>query len=139
VLTDRELVLKCVSMETQAPTAAPDRFIRLVKKAMIGQRFTLRQLAEKSDLSPAYLSRLFNRERGLPTDERITKLEEVLDIQPRGLLFDAAERHDQVVTKVLKKDSERLLMRSLAPLTAEEFAQVVKVAERLAKKHQPEK
>ena len=74
-------------------------------------------------------------ERGAPTNETITRLEETLNIQPRGQLFDAAGRQDSLVTKVLNRDNQRILMRSLAPLTPDEFAKVVKVAEKLAKKY----
>ena len=120
-------------MESQQPTAAPERFIRLVKRAMAAQGFSLRQLADKASVSPAYLSRLFNKERGVPADETITRLEQVLNIEPRGLLFDAAGRHDQVATKVFKKSDARILMRAVASLNEEQLAQVIKVAERLAK------
>lgn len=120
-------------METQQPTAAPDRFIRLVRRAMVVRGFSLRQLAEQAGVSPAYLSRLFNKERGLPADETITRLENVLDIQPRGLLFDAAGRHDLVAAKVFKKEDARILMRAVAALNEEQLAQVIRVAERLAK------
>jgi transcriptional regulator with XRE-family HTH domain len=123
-------------MTTQEPTSAPERFLRLLKKALGGSRLSLRQAAAKADISPAYLSRLLKGERGVPGNDTITRLEEVLDVQPRGLLFDAAGRHDTVVAKVVRKDSERLLMRSLAPLNPNEFAEVVKKAGQLAAKYQ---
>ncbi len=104
---------------------------------MNGKGLSLRQLAQKSGVSPAYLSRLYNRERGLPADEIIAKFEEVLDI-PRGSLFDAAGRHDQELARFFRKDSGRLLMRTVAPLTAEELAQVQKIAERFANRHTKE-
>jgi transcriptional regulator with XRE-family HTH domain len=121
-------------MEAQEPTAAPRQFIRRLKSAMNGQGLSLRRLAEKTGVSPAYLSRLFNQERGLPADETIARFEEVLDI-PRGALFDAAGRHDQELAKFFRKDSGRLLMRTVAPLTAEELAEVQKIAERFANRH----
>ena len=122
-------------MQTQEPTAAPDRFIRMLKNAMDGHGLSLRQLARKTGLSPAYLSRLFNEERGLPADDTIAKFEELLDIQPRGKLFDAAGRHDRDAAKFFQKNSARLLMRTLAPLTEAEMAQVQKVAQRLVNQH----
>ena len=123
-------------MTTQEPTSAPERFLRLLKRALAGSGLSLRQAAAKADISPAYLSRLLKGERGLPGNDIIARLETVLDVQPRGLLFDAAGRHDSLVSKVVNKDSQRLLMRSLAPLTQDEFARVVKVAKQLARKHQ---
>ena len=125
-------------MEAQKATAAPGRFIRTLKDAMDGKGLSLRQLADRAGVSPAYLSRLFNRERGLPTDETISKFEEVLDIQPRGALFDAAGRHDGVATRFVQKDGARLLMRTVGPLTEAEMAQVLKVAKRLASRHAKE-
>jgi transcriptional regulator with XRE-family HTH domain len=122
-------------MEAQKATAAPGRFIRTLRDAMDGQGFSLRRLADKTGVSPAYLSRLFNKERGLPADETIAKFEEVLDIQPRGALFDAAGRHDGIAAKFVQKGGARLLMRTLGPLTEVEMAQVQKVAQQLASRH----
>jgi transcriptional regulator with XRE-family HTH domain len=131
-------LLNFSQMEAQKATAAPGRFIRTLKDAMDGNGLSLRQLADKAGVSPAYLSRLFNKERGLPTDETIAKFEEVLDIRPRGALFDAAGRHDGVAAKFVQKDGARLLMRTLGPLTEAEMAQVQKVAQRLASQHAKE-
>lgn len=130
-------------MATQEPTAAPDPFVRQLRKAIAGQGLSLREIGRRIGVSTAYMSRLVNKQRGLPTDQdagrdMITKLEEVLDIQPRGLLFDAAGIHDSVASKVLNRDGARILMRTLARLTDEEMAQVQKVAERYAKHHQTE-
>jgi len=125
-------------MEAQQPTAAPVRFIRLLKDGMNKQGLSLRQLADKAGVSPAYVSRLFNRERGLPAHETIAKFEEVLDIQPRGTLFDAAGRHDREAEKFFRRDNARLLMRTLAPLTEAELAQVQEVAQQFANRHTKE-
>jgi transcriptional regulator with XRE-family HTH domain len=122
-------------MATQPPTSAPTEFVRLLKQSFDGSGMTLAEVSGKADISPAYLSRLLNGERGVPAIGIITRLEEVFDIQPRGLLFDAAGLHDSVVSKVLKKDNARVLMRSLGPLTDEEMATVLNVVEALAKKH----
>jgi len=122
-------------MTTQQPTAAPDRFVRLLRVALASQTLSLRKVAEKADISPAYLSRLANGERGLPTDDAIIgKLEKALDIPP-GRLFDAAERPDDTARTFLKKQQARPLMRSLAPLSDEDLAKVLKVANELAQKH----
>jgi len=122
-------------MTMQQPTSAPDRFLRLLRVALASQTLSLRKVAEKADISPAYLSRLVNGERGLPTDDTIIgKLEQALDIQP-GKLFDAAERPDATAKTFLKKQQARPLMRSLAPLSDEDLAKVLKVADELARKH----
>ncbi len=124
------------AMTEQQPTSAPERFLRLFRRAVQGRRVSLREVARQAGVSAAYLSRLLNGERGLPADETIARLEEVLDVQPRGMLFDAAGRHDSVLTKVTSKDPERVLMRSLAPLSKTEYEQVVQYARRLAKKYE---
>jgi hypothetical protein len=127
------------SMASQEPTAAPDAFVRLLRKAVAAQGLPLREIGRRIGVSTAYMSRLVNKQRGLPDDDAIIiKLEEVLDIQPRGLLFDAAGRHDAVAAKVLKKEGARTLMRTLARLTDEEMAQVQKVAEQYARRREAE-
>ena len=124
-------------MTAQKPTPAPDRFVRLLRLALGSQPLSLRKVAEKAGLSPAYLSRLVNGERGLPTDDTIiAKLEQVLDVAP-GRLFDTAERPDLTAKTFLKKQQARPLMRSLAPLSDEDLAKVLAVAEKLANKYHP--
>jgi transcriptional regulator with XRE-family HTH domain len=125
-------------MTTQQPTPAPDRFVRLLRLALASQSLSLRKVAGKAGISPAYLSRLVNGERGLPTDDTtIAKLEQVLDFPP-GRLFDAAERPDLTAKTFLKKQQARPMLRSLAPLSDDDLAKVLKVAEKLAKKHHPD-
>jgi hypothetical protein len=126
-------------MTTQQPKSAPPEFIRLLKESLDRSGLTHCEVAGKIDISPAYLSRLLNGERGVPAIGIITRLEEVFDIQPRGRLFDAAGLHDSVLSNVLKKDNARVLLRSLAPLTGEEMAAVLNMAQLLAKKHSHEK
>jgi transcriptional regulator with XRE-family HTH domain len=124
-------------MTIQQPTAAPDRFIRLLEKSIEAQDLSLRDAARKAGVSIAYLSRLLSKQRGLPADATITKFENVLEIEP-GRLFDAAGRHDALASKVFKNKEARRLLRSLEPLSDDEFAKVLNEAERLAKKYHPE-
>ena len=124
-------------MMIQEPTAAPDRFIRLLNKSIEQHGLSLREVACKADVSIAYISRLLNKQRGLPADETITKFEKALGIEP-GRLFDAAGRHDAVASKVFKNDSARRLLRSLESLSDDDFAKILKEAERLAKKYHSE-
>ena len=67
-------------MPENKPTKAPDRFIRLLKKAMDEhpEKLSLRRVAKRADLSPAYLSLLLSGERGVPSNEAIAQLERVL-------------------------------------------------------------
>jgi transcriptional regulator with XRE-family HTH domain len=123
---------------TQQPTPAPDRFVRLLRLALASQSLSLRKVAEKAGISPGYLSRLVNGERGLPADDTIiAKLEQVLDFPP-GRLFDAAERPDLTAKSFLKKPEARPMMRTLARLSDEDLAQVQAVLDKLDKKHHPD-
>ena len=125
-------------MTTQQPTSAPDRFVRLLRVALAGQPLSLRKVAESAEISPGYLSRLVNGERGLPTDDTIiAKLEKVLDIAP-GRLFDAAERPDITAKSFLKKQQARPLMRSLGQLNDADLSKVLAVAEKLARQYHPD-
>lgn len=124
-------------MIEQQPTSAPTEFIRLLKQAILNSGLTSAEVSFKADISPAYLSRLLHGVRGIPADSILSRLEDVLDMDPRGQLFDAAGRHDAVVSRVLKKDKGRALMRKLAPLTDDQIAIVLNVAEGLAAKHHP--
>jgi transcriptional regulator with XRE-family HTH domain len=124
-------------MTEQQPTSAPPEFIRLLEQSIRDSGLTKAQVAFKADISPAYLSRILHGVRGVPADGILVRMEDVLDMQPRGQLFDAAGRHDAVVSKVLKKDQGRALMRKLAPLTDDDFGTILNVAEALAKKYFP--
>ena len=124
-------------MTEQQATSAPPEFIRLLVHGIRNSGLTKAEVAFKADISPAYLSRLLHGVRGVPADTILVRLEDVLDIQPRGRLFDAAARQDAVVNKVLQKPKGRVLMRSLASLTDDELAIILSVADGFAKKHQP--
>ena len=124
-------------MTIQEPTAAPDRFVRMLDKAIKDNGLSQREVARKAGVSIAYISRLLNKQRGLPADETIGKFEKVLEIEP-GRLFDAAGRHDAVASKLFKHEGTRRLLRSLEPLSPEQLAAVLAEAERLAAKYHPE-
>lgn len=124
-------------MEEQQPTSAPPEFIRLLEQGIRDSGLTKAQVAFKADISPAYLSRLLHGVRGVPADSILVRLEDVLDLDPRGQLFDAAGRHDTVVRRVLGKSTGRVLMRKLAPLNDEDMSTILNVAEALGRKYQP--
>lgn len=124
-------------MATQEPTAAPDQFVRLLRKSIAAEGLSLREIGRRIGASTAYMSRLVNKQRGLPADQTITKMEQALNIEP-GILFDAAGRHDAVLAKVCKNEKTRRLIRQLEPLTDEEVDKVLTEVERLAKKYHPE-
>jgi transcriptional regulator with XRE-family HTH domain len=124
-------------MTEQQPTSAPREFIRLLEQGIRDSGLTKAEVAFNADISPAYLSRILHGVRGVPADSILVRLEDVLDLNPRGQLFDAAGRHDAVVSRVLKKDKGRILMRKLAPLSDDDLGTVLNVAEALARKYQP--
>src|ERR1700690_1685423 len=71
---------------------APEGFIRLLREGMEKRRLSLNQLAEQAGVSPAFLSRIMNKQRGLPSDKAILRLAQVLDLQPNERLLTAAGR-----------------------------------------------
>jgi transcriptional regulator with XRE-family HTH domain len=125
-------------MATQQPTAAPDQFVRLLRKSIASERLSLREIGRRIGASTAYMSRLVNKKRGLPADKTITKMEKALNIEP-GVLFNAAGRHDAVTAKVFKNEKTRQLIRSLEPLTDEQFDEVLKKVQDLKEKYHPDK
>jgi transcriptional regulator with XRE-family HTH domain len=124
-------------MTIQEPTAAPDRFIRLLDRSIEEQGLSLREVARLAGVSIAYLSRLLSKQRGLPAKKTIEKFEKVLEIEP-GRLFDAAGLHDALASKVFKNEGARHFLRSLELLSDEERAKVLQEAALLAKKYHPE-
>ena len=110
---------------------APDRFIRLLQKAINEhpERLSMRQVARRADLSPAYLSLLLNGERGIPSNEAISRLEEVLDFAS-GELFKAAERPDDQALEFFRKEEAGSIMRTLAQLPSSQLPEIRKVIER---------
>ena len=124
-------------MLEQQPTSAPPEFIRLLEQGIRDSGLTKGEIAFKADISPAYLSRILHGVRGVPADSILVRLENVLAMDPPGQLFDAAGRHDAVVSRVLKKNKGRTLMRKLAMLPDDDIGTVLNVAEALARKYQP--
>jgi transcriptional regulator with XRE-family HTH domain len=124
-------------MTEQQPTSARPEFIRLLEQAIRDSGQTKAEVAFKADISPAYLSRLLHGVRGVPADSILVRLENILAMDPPGQLFDAAGRHDAVISRVLKKKNARPLMRKLAPLSDDDMGTILNVAEALARKYQP--
>jgi len=114
---------------------APERFIRLLKKAMAEhpEKLSLRQVAKRADISPAYLSLLLNAERPAPSNDAIAQLERVLDI-PEGDLFKAAARPDDEALEFFRKDEAGSIMRTLAQVPNHKLPTVHKMIEQFLKK-----
>ncbi|HEY3861297.1 MAG TPA: helix-turn-helix transcriptional regulator [Verrucomicrobiae bacterium] len=124
-------------MTNKQATSPPDRFARLLRKALAGSGLSLRAAAAKTGISPTYLSLLLNGERGAPAEEIITNLERALDI-PSGRLFDAAALADSTTKSFLKNEQARPFMRSLERLSNAQVSQVLAVASKLAEKYHPQ-
>ncbi len=125
-------------MTTQEPTAAPDQFVELLHKSIVETGLSLREVGRRIGASTAYMSRLLNRKRGLPSNETIKKMAKVLQIDP-GALLDAAGRHDHYAAEAfMRSPKTREFIRSLEPLTDEQYANVMKHALTMAKKYHPD-
>jgi transcriptional regulator with XRE-family HTH domain len=122
-------------MTTQKATKAPDRFLRLLEKAMKAHpdALSLRAVARQADISPAYLSRLLSGERGVPSNDAIARLERVLSI-PEGELFKAAARPDDQALEFFRKDEAGSIMRSLAEVPAGQLSAVRDLIEQFVQK-----
>ena len=114
---------------------APERFLRLLDQAMKEHpdRLSLREVARRADISPAYLSRLLSGERGVPSNDAIAQLERVLVI-PEGDLFKAAARPDDQALEFFRKEEAGSILRTLAPLPNSQLAAIHKMIERFVQK-----
>ncbi len=101
-------------------------------------KLSLREVARRADISPAYLSRLLSGERGVPSNDAIAQLEGVLDI-PKGELFKAAGRPDDQALEFFRKDEAGSILRTLAPLPNSQLAAVHKIIERFVKEQKHNK
>jgi transcriptional regulator with XRE-family HTH domain len=122
-------------MTDKKPSRAPERFISLLKKAMNEHRdkLSLRQVAVRADISPAYLSLLLNGERGVPSNDAIDRLERVLNIT-EGDLFKSAGRPNDQALEFFRKDEAGLIVQTLAEVPTNKLSDVLKMIEKFAKK-----
>ena len=122
------------------PIKAPDRFLRLLEKAMKEHpdKLSLREVARRADISPAYLSRLLSGERGVPSNDAIAQLERVLNI-PGCELFKAAERPDDQALEFFRKEEAGSIVRTLAPLPNNQLSEVRRWIERFVRKGRSKK
>jgi transcriptional regulator with XRE-family HTH domain len=113
------------------PNKAPDRFIRLLAKAMNEhpEKLSLNRIARLADISPAYLSFLLNGKRDVPSNEAIARLEEVLNI-PKDELFKAAGRPTDQALEFFRKDEANSIVQELAHYPASKLPEVLKMIRR---------
>lgn len=122
-------------MTANKPLKAPERFIRLLDKAMKNhpKKLSLRQVAKLADLSPSYLSLLLNGERGVPSNRAIAQLEQVLNI-PNGGLHEAAGKPDDTALEFFRKEEAAPIVRTLSQVPNNKLSAVHKIIERFLKK-----
>jgi transcriptional regulator with XRE-family HTH domain len=118
---------------------APQGFIDLLQQMMTKRQMSLNQLAERAGMSPAFLSRILNRERGLPSDKAILKLAEVLDLNPAERLLIEAGRIPEGLRPALSKPQIPALLRATGPLNEADLQEVLNTVKALALKRQREK
>lgn len=113
---------------------APNGFIILLRECMKERKISLNQLAERAGLSPASLSRILNKERGLPSDKTILRLARELDIEPSERLLIEAGRIPEGLKQTLSRPQIPLLLRVTANLSATDLENLVKTVEALTLK-----
>jgi transcriptional regulator with XRE-family HTH domain len=125
---------KLAGMRRPPKLPAPAGFIKMLREGMARRKISLNQLAEKAGVSPAYLSRILNKERGLPSDKAILRLAEVLDLQPRERLLIEAGRVPANLKPLLSQPRVPALLRAVGKLSETEQEEVLKTVEALALK-----
>lgn len=114
---------------------APDGFVTLVREAMAKRRISLNQLAKRGGISAAFLSRVLNGERSLPSDNKILRLARILDLAPAEQLLVAAGRIPEELKQLMP-----VLLRATGDLSETEMQNVIKTVEAIAlKQHRKRK
>ena len=124
---------KTVSEENRP--SAPQGFRSLILSQMKVKDIKLKELSLKTKLSISYLSRLLAGGRGVPTDEKIIKIAEALDIQPPDLLLVEAGRVDEKTREALLKP----LFKAAGDLSPSEMDKVYKSMQAIISKHHRQK
>jgi transcriptional regulator with XRE-family HTH domain len=113
---------------------APEGFVNLLREGMERQTISLNQLAYRAGVSPAFLSRILNGERGLPSDKIILRLARLLDLEPPERLLIEAGRIPEELRPMLSQPQIPELLRAADKLSETELEQLVKTVEALALK-----
>ena len=121
-------------MRRRPKTVAPEGFIHLLRTGMENRRISLNQLAERAGFSPAFLSRMLNRQRGLPSDKTILRLAQVLDLEPPERLLIEAGRIPEELKPALSQPHMPELLRAAGELSETEFREVLNTVKALALK-----
>ena len=94
----------------------PEEFIRLVREEMAKQGLSLRELGERADLSPSFLSRILSGSRNLPSGAELLRIAKALGIEkPRVLFAEAGRAHPEMIP--LLRAASRLSKKELEEFT----------------------
>ncbi len=118
---------------------APDGFINLLWDRMKSRGISLNQVAYRAKVSPSFLSRILNKERGLPSDKVILRLGKVLDVQPLERLLIEAGRVPEEFKDVLSQPEVPELLRATGSLSETDRQQVLRTVQALALKQRRSK
>jgi transcriptional regulator with XRE-family HTH domain len=119
-------------MRRRPKRVAPEGFINLLREGMEKRRISLNQLADQASVSPAFLSRILNKQRGLPSDKTILRLAELLDLQPPERLLIEAGRIPEELKAILSQSQIPELLRAADKLSETELQQLIKSVEAIA-------
>ena len=115
---------------------APEGFINLLREGMETRKISLNQLAERAGFSAAFLSRILNKQRGLPSDKTILRLAQELDLEPRDRLLIEAGRIPEELKQPLNRPEIPALLRVTGKLSDTELQEVIRTARALALRQQ---
>jgi transcriptional regulator with XRE-family HTH domain len=121
-------------MRRRPKNVAPEGFISLLRTGMENRRISLNQLAELAGFSPAFLSRILNRQRGLPSDKTIWRLAQVLDLEPPERLLIEAGRIPEELKPALSQPQIPELLRAAGKLSETDLREVLSTVKGLALK-----
>lgn len=127
-------------MAAPKPNQAPKEFIRLLQAAMAEHpdKLSLNQVARRADISPAYLSFLLNGKRSAPSNDAISRLEEVLNI-PKGQLNTAAGKPEDSALEFFRKEEAGPIMRKLAEVPTNQLDKIERLLEQFLNRQRPKK
>ena len=108
---------------------APESFVLLLQESMAKQRISLNELARQAGLSPAFLSRILNKERGLPSEKAILRLAHVLDLEPPERLLIEAGRIPEELRPAMRQPEMPKLLRATGKLSEEDFQEAIKAVQ----------
>jgi transcriptional regulator with XRE-family HTH domain len=112
----------------------------MLREGMAKRNISLNQLAKRGGISAAFLSRILNQERSLPSDKTILKLAEILDLEPAERLLIEADRIPEEFKSELSRPEMPALMRATGKLSETEMQELLKAATSIAlKQHRKRK